>query len=209
MTADLAALGRRARLMAGAMIAAGLALAQAADAATPSATIDNFHQTLLAVMKEAEKLGVKGRYDRLAPEIDRVFDLAGMIRIASGSAWSKAAPAEQGALLAAFKHMTVGTYASRFDGYSGQSFATDGEKSGPQRTTLVNTHIDRPGKSPVALTYVLIAKDNDWRIIDVLLDTGISELAVRRSEYSRILGTEGVEGLVKALNAKADELVGR
>ena len=207
MTTPFAIVRRWMWVMAAVAITTGSMVAAASSAATPSATIENFHHALLGVMKDAEKLGFKGRYDRLAPAIDTVFDLERTLRVATNPAWTKATPAEQKALLAAFRRITLGTYASRFDGFSGQSFAINSEKSGPQQTTLVSAHIVRPGKTPVALTYVMTEKDSAWRIIDVILDTGISELATRRSEYSRILTVDGVDGLVKALNAKADQLV--
>ena len=46
-----------------------------------------------------------------------------------------------------------------------------------------------------------------WRIVDILLDNDISELAVRRSEYRRVLKKEGVDALIATLNNKADGLV--
>ena len=49
---------------------------------------------------------------------------------------------------------------------------------------------------------------NDWKIVDVLAE-GISELAVRRSEYRNVLKTRGVDGLAAVLDKKADGLVGR
>ena len=103
--------------------------------------------------------------------------------------------------------LSISTYASQFDGYSGQSFETQGQKPGPQKTVLVKTRIIDPGSDPIDLTYVTREIKGRWRIIDVLLDTGISELAVRRSEYSRILKTRGVDGLIDALNSKATQLL--
>ena len=48
-----------------------------------------------------------------------------------------------------------------------------------------------------------------WQIIDVLLDTGISELARKRSEYSQVLRSEGVPGLLRTLNDKTASLLGK
>ena len=56
------------------------------------------------------------------------------------------------------------------------------------------------------LTYVTRLIKGTWRIIDVLLDTGISELAVRRSEYRRILKSKGIDGLISILDGKAAAL---
>lgn len=176
-------------------------------ASDPEAVVGRFHDGLLAVMKEAESLGVKERYRRLEPPIARAFDLALMIRVASGSHWKKATEDQQDRLLAAFRRMSVGTYASRFDGYSGQSFETVGVRPGPQQTQLVETRIVSPDDQPVGLTYVMKMSGGDWRIADVLLDNNISELAVRRSEYRRVLKKEGPDGLIAVLEALADGLL--
>ena len=43
--------------------------------------------------------------------------------------------------------------------------------------------------------------------VDVVVDDGISELEVRRSEYRLLLENKGIDGLIRALNAKADQLM--
>ena len=173
----------------------------------PARVVTAFHDTLLGVMKNAEALGVKGRYEKLAQRIEQSFHLALMAQVSVGSHWRKATKAQTDKLVAAFSHLSISTYASQFDGYSGQSFETQGEKPGPQKTVLVKTQIIDPGSDPVDITYVTREIKGQWRIIDVLLDTGISELAVRRSEYRRILKTGGIDGLIRTLNAKADQLL--
>jgi len=47
-----------------------------------------------------------------------------------------------------------------------------------------------------------------WLISDIYLDGAISEVATRRSEFAAILKNEGVDGLIAALNRKADVLTG-
>jgi phospholipid transport system substrate-binding protein len=172
----------------------------------PTAVIDGFHQTLLDVMERAKTLGIEGRYRVLAPRIEETFDLPLMIRVAAGSRWTKASPEERARLLDAFTRLSVSTYASRFNGYSGERFETLGERPGPRNTALVETRIVRPDGAPVALTYVLEKTGDRWRVIDILLDGSVSELAMRRSEY-RNLGGGTAAGLAATLDAKADELM--
>ncbi len=169
--------------------------------------VERFQQDLLAVMKEAKILGVKGRYERLEPKIEEAFHLSLMIRVATGSFWKKATEAQRSGLVAAFKRMSVSTYANQFDGYSGQVFEIVGQRPGPQKMILVKTRIVSPGDSPAKLTYVMKEFQGRWRIVDILLDNDISELAVRRSEYRRLLKKNGVDGLIATLNDKAGELV--
>jgi phospholipid transport system substrate-binding protein len=177
-----------------------------ATADSPSAVVEGFHGNLLAVMKDADALGVAGRYQRLESPVASAFDLQRMIRVACGSYCKNVTPAKRQALLDGFTRMSVGTYAAQFDGFSGEAFETLGESPGPQGTILVKTRIVRPDDSPVGLTYVLKEVAGGWRIADVLLDDSISQLAVRRSEYRRVLRKDGVDGLVSVLNRKADQL---
>jgi len=45
-----------------------------------------------------------------------------------------------------------------------------------------------------------------WQIADIYLDGTISELATRRAEFSAILRTSGIAGLIETLNTKAAAL---
>ena len=164
--------------------------------------IDQFHASLLAVMKQADKSGVKTRYQVLEPEIEKRFNLRLMIALATGRYWRTAGKDTREQLTKAFHRFTTATYASRFSGYSGQSFKTLGVSTGPRKTELVTTKIKRPNKSSVSLTYVTRMARTGWRIVDVLIDDGISELAVRRSEYRSVLKSDGVDGLIRLLNQK-------
>ena len=47
---------------------------------------------------------------------------------------------------------------------------------------------------------------DSWLISDIYLDGAISEVATRRSEFATILESQGIDGLIAALNRKADML---
>ena len=178
-----------------------------AEATTAKQLVERFHGLLLDTMKNVVHLNVKGRYEKLAPEIKQTFHLQLMARVSSGSYWKHADDGERYRLAEAFTQHTISTYVSQFDSYSGQKFSIISEKAGPQNTILVSTRITDPSGDDVDLTYVTRQFQEKWRIVDVLLDTGISQLAVRRSEYRRILKSGGINSLIEALNAKARELV--
>ena len=173
----------------------------------PRVLVERFQGNLLTVMKEAETLGAKGRYNRLLSSIEETFYLPLMIRIASGPYWKGANQTQRSRLISAFRRMSVSRVATLFDAYAGETFEAIGEKPGPQNTLLVETRIVIPDKPPVNLIYVAKTIKERWRLIDVIVDDGISELSVRRSEYRRVLQIEGVDGLIATLNKKADELI--
>lgn len=175
----------------------------------PVATVETFHGQLLAVMKEASSTPIKARFDRLAPTMDKTFDLKRMIQVASTPQWASADEAQRNRLLSAFRQVSIATYASQFDGYTGEKFETVGERPGPQSTALVETRIVEENGNTVGLTYVLKQTGDRWLIADILLDNSVSQLAVRRSEYRRILKDSGISGLIDSLDQKANELLAK
>lgn len=184
-----------------------MAASQAAPG--PATVVGEFHDQLLAAMKRAEAESVKQRFETLSPAVDKAFDLERMIRVAGGSQWESADPAQRTTLLKAFRRLSIATYASQFDGYSGERFETVGDRPGPQDTVLVQTRIVGAEDLNAGLTYVMKETNSRWLIADILLDNSVSQLAVRRSEYRRILADSGIAGLVNTLNRKADELLAK
>lgn len=183
--------------------------APTADEAAARAVVAGFNDALLDAMKNAKTLGVVGRYDKLAPQIKRRFNLRTMIAIATGTAWMKASAAERDKLADAFGKFSIATYAKQFDSFDGQSFQIVSATPGPRGLMIVNTQLNQPGESPVKLAYVMRKGNAGWQIIDVLVDNGISQLAVRRSEYHDVLNRKGVAGLIAELNSKTAKLLGK
>ncbi len=179
--------------------------ARAADAA-PSETVEKFHSALLSAM-QADGATSKRRFDLIAPVMDQTFDFTVMIRTATGRHWRAASKDDQAGLLDAFRRASIASYASQFSSYSGERFVTGETRDGPSGTRIVSTELVTTGKS-VTLAYVLRLKDGAWRIIDILLDKGISQLAVRTAEYGRTLKDGGVALLTRTLADQAARLKG-
>jgi phospholipid transport system substrate-binding protein len=179
--------------------------AQGSDQATQR--VSSLSDALLDTMKQAKQLGVKGRYDKLSPVLAKTYDLPLMTRIAVGQNWDALTPEQQKAVVAAFTRMTTATYASRFDGFSGEQFAilqTVDQKNGDK---IVKTQIIQSNGKPVALSYLVRNTGSDWRIIDVYLNGTISELANRRAEFGAVLKSGGADALVSSLNKQGDKLL--
>lgn len=201
-------------LLAAGLLSGGIAPTQAASMGGPDGklalrVVGDFHVTLLDVMKNAKALGIKGRYERFAPEIAGRFDSQLMIALATGRYWRRAAPAQRKNLVSAFRRVSTATYAARFTGYSGQKFELVSVEPGPRGTLIVRSRIVEPAMKPVPLNYVLRKSAAGWRIVDVLAKSGISELAVRRSEYRAILQSGGIPRLISSLNEKSTRLLSR
>jgi phospholipid transport system substrate-binding protein len=185
------------------LLAAG-ALTPAA-ASDPQGLVQSFYGVLLSNMKDGRMLGEGGRYARVAPVVDRTFDIPFMTRLAVGPYWGTLTPAQQQQLMASFAHYVAATYADQFDSYSGQQLQVTGEQ--PYGADVkVQTKIVKANGEATRLDYLMRQNQGSWEISDVYLDGTISQLAVHRSEFHSILQREGVEGLVIALNRKTDLL---
>src|SRR6516165_494576 len=182
-----------------------LAESAAALAVDPQNNVRGFYNTLLTTMKEGRTLGESGRYARLAPVVDRVFDVPSMTRLAIGQSWATLPPAQQQQLTEAFRHYIAATYADRFDSYSGEQLQVTGEQP-YNADVIVQTKIVKSNGEPTTLNYLMRQNQGSWHISDVYLDGSISQLAVQRSEFNSILRRDGVDGLVMALNRKVDLL---
>jgi phospholipid transport system substrate-binding protein len=71
---------------------------------------------------------------------------------------------------------------------------------------MVQTTLRNPDGDDVDLNYRLIESDKGWRIIDVYLNGTVSELALRRSEYSAVLKREGFQKLLADADRRVAEL---
>lgn len=158
-------------------------------------------------MKAAETRDIRARFSTLEPVLDRTFDMRLMTALSTGTHWRKASAESQRALVDAFRRFSAATYAARFNGWSGQSFETLDVGDGPRGTRIVRTRINRPDQEPVPLSYVLRKNGAHWQIVDILLAAGISEIAVRRSEYSAVLKSGGTAALVRLLSDRTAKLL--
>ena len=197
------AFSRAAATLASALLALTLpapAIAQADPAIAPVQALDT---GLLQIMKAGKAAGKAGRAATIGPVVDRSFDLALMTRLAVGASWPTIAPADQQALVAAFRRLTVAQYATNFDGFAGESFTVQPQVDNRAGDRLVRTTLNQPKGSPEQLNYRLRDTGGGWRIIDVYYRNAISQLATRRSDFAAILQSGGAKALVRHLDALA------
>jgi phospholipid transport system substrate-binding protein len=194
-------------------LAAGLGLgllsypAQSAPSSSGGETVQGLYDALLNTMKNGRSLGQSGRFTRLAPVIRSTFDIATMARLSVGSSWAGLSEAQRQQVTESFGRYISAIYADRFDSYDGQRLEVTGQQPAPAGV-MVKSQIIKASGEPVKVDYMMRRNGESWLISDIYLDGAISEVATRRSEFSTILKNEGIDGLIAALNRKADMLTG-
>ena len=192
---------RRTLVLASLALCAGMALPLQPAAAAGADTVRAFYGTLMETMRAGPQLGAQGRYARLAPAIQQSFDIPFMTQLAVGPEWNSLTPAQQAQVMQAFERYVAAIYAERFHSYAGEQLKVTGESASPAGTVITSQIIKSSGE-PVHINYLM----RGGKIADVYLNGTISELATRRSEFSSILRTQGINGLITALNSKAAAL---
>src|SRR5438477_7235899 len=200
------ALARKA-LCLGVMLAASAFSYPVHAAASGGDTVQGLYDALVGTMKNGRILGQSGRFTQLEPVIRRTFDIPSMTRLSVGASWAGLSEAQRQQVTDSFCRYISAIYADRFDSYAGQKLQVTGEQPNAAGI-MVKSQIVKANGDPVNVDYMMRRNGNSWLISDVYLDRAISEVATRRSEFAAILRTDGVDGLIAALNRKADMLTG-
>jgi phospholipid transport system substrate-binding protein len=165
--------------------------------------VDKFQEELIDVMKNGKKLGYSGRYDKLKSPVTDSHDLSKIARIVVGKEWEKLSEAQQQQLVDVFSKLSIASYAHNFKDYSGESFTFDTEEETTRGGVVIHSHLTIPDDKPVKFDYMLKEKGDSWRIINIIAN-GVSDLALKRSEYTTILQREGFDSLIAKINEKID-----
>jgi phospholipid transport system substrate-binding protein len=173
--------------------------------ASGSDTVQGLYDVLLSTMKNGRTLGQSGRFAKLEPVIRRTFDIPSMAQLSVGSSWGPMTEAQRQQVTESFGRYISAIYADRFDSYAGQKLQVTGEQPAAAGV-MVRSQIVKANGEPVNVDYMMRRSGNSWLIADIYLDGAISEVATRRSEFAAILKSQGIDGLIAALNRKADIL---
>jgi len=169
------------------------------------ASVQALCDRLIANMKGARSLGFSGRVAAMGPVVDRVFDVPLMTRLTIGPKWNAIGASDQTALVGAVRRLTIAQYAANFASFDGQQFKIDPKVETRGSDKLVRTNFLLRGEQPVAIGYRLRRSGNDWKIIDVYYRDSISQLATRRSDFSRVFESGGAKALLKHLDDLANK----
>jgi phospholipid transport system substrate-binding protein len=174
---------------------------------TTGATIvvEKLHETLLDVMKNAGEQDFQDRYNVLAPVVTESFDTPLIAKVATSRYWKKLSDEKKSDFIRQFNKLSISTYASRFDSFSGESFNTLSTDSLKKGRLLIKTEISSPGDDPVRLDYLMHNKDGKWYIISVIAD-GVNDLALKRAEYASVIKKNGFDALISKINDKIRNL---
>ncbi|MEM7249844.1 MAG: ABC transporter substrate-binding protein [Pseudomonadota bacterium] len=163
--------------------------------------VESLEATIVDVMKAGPALGFEGRFQQLMPVLRRSFDLAYISELVLRRHWESLSEDERGQFTEKFSELTGAIYAGELGDYSGQVFAVVNTKPLRRGRMLVRSEL-RDGGDVDQFDYVLHQdKAESWRIVNVSVN-GVSDLALKRSEYSGVVSQSGLTALLERLDEK-------
>ncbi|ACI51072.1 conserved hypothetical protein [Gluconacetobacter diazotrophicus PA1 5] len=183
--------------------------AQSAEAApAPAAAVTAPVSALYAALGQIQAPH-SGSFDQraqlLGPVVDKVYDLETVLRASVGLRYAGLADADKQQLLGVFRQFTVARYISSFKPGGNARFTIDPtpRPSPVGSDQIVTTHIGAADDSdPTEIDYVMRSGPQGWRIVDVLLEAHISQVAAQRSDFSSTLASGNVQNLISLLQRK-------
>jgi phospholipid transport system substrate-binding protein len=186
-----------------------LSLAESARAASSDPAVNQVQaltDALLKSMRAGTTVSMAERYKQLEPVVEQVFAMPLVTRLAVGPQWASFPPDQQQALIAAYTRFTVANYAHNFHSFDGQRFEIDDNVVSRGDDKVVRTRVIPAHDVPVSLLYRMHQVDGAWKVIDVISD-GVSQLALRRSDFAVAIAAGGAPALIAHLNKSSDALL--
>lgn len=180
----------------------GAAPVSAADSPLDPAVqaIKSFYATLIDTMKRGKELGLEGRTKELKPATESAFDLTEITRLSIGPSWTGISEDQRKALVDAMERVTVFQYAKNFSKFNGEQFVVEPDAKPRSDDKIVESKLVSSDGNSVAFNYRMHPVDGHWKIVDVYLNGNISQIALRRADFSSTVQKLGPTGLVAKLN---------
>ena len=192
-------------IMMAAVLAVTSAAAQTVDKKAPDALVKHVVESVIASVKTdpAARGGDLGRVTQIVEQKFLPYaDFEHTTRLAVGSAWKDATPAQQKQLFEQFKTLLVSIYATQlmqvrdqdvkfqYKPFNAVAGATD---------AVVQTHMLNNGDD-MEVGYRLSKTPSGWKIYDINM-LGAWLIQVYRQQFAEQIARGGIDGLVKFLTA--------
>lgn len=167
----------------------------------PEQVIRDLQNALIQAMREGDNMNYQERVNFLAPIINQSHDFDLIIRTVLGGNWNQLDSDQQRLISDTFRQLSIATYAGQFKEYGGEQFEILQQRDLPREQMLIRSQLTKADKSTVDFDYVLQQGNDGWQIVNILVD-GVSDLALKRSEYRNILQRDGFQALIELLKEK-------
>lgn len=140
----------------------------------------------------------------LKSAIGGIFDYGEMAKRSLGVNWKGRSTAEQKEFVGLFSTLLENSYAGKIESYHNEKIFYDKETVDGEYAE-VKSRVVTAKRDEYSLDYRLMKQGNRWMVYDVVIE-GVSLVSNYRSQFGKIITSQGYGGLLKKLKAKSDEI---
>lgn len=175
--------------------------------ARPDAVVAALEQALLHIMQLPDA-DTADRAAVLEPVLQRTFDFRRMSRFIFGPRWQRFSTAQQEQFINALLELSCASYAANFASFDEEHFtaldANESEINSSSDRIRINRRLITKQQS-VVFNYALTRTDQGWQIANIMAK-GVSDLALKRSQYSKLYDEGGVNAVLDYIAAQTERL---
>jgi len=184
-------------------------LAPAIAVASVTDEVKSVVDRVVSIVSDKEMKKPKSEAKRraaLEKAISAIFDYNEMAKLSLGVHWRDRSASERQEFVRLFKTLLENSYADKIESYNNEKIAylkenVEGESA------EVKSKIVTAKREEFTLDYRLKKEGGKWMVCDVLIE-GVSLVANYRSQFNRIIRSQGYDALVKKLKDKSTEIKG-
>ncbi|MDD2499657.1 MAG: ABC transporter substrate-binding protein [Geobacter sp.] len=176
--------------------------------ATVTDTIKKTVNDVIHIVTDKElkkKSNEQRRRTAIKKSIATIFDSQEMAKRTLGKHWNQRTPAEKKQFVDLFATLLENSYAGKIESYNNEKIVYTKETLDGDYAE-VKSKVITPKQDEYTLDYRLMKKENGtWMVYDVIIE-GVSLVSNYRTQFNKIISTNGYAELVKKLQAKSNEL---
>ena len=134
---------------------------------------------------------------------NEIFDFGEIARRSLGRYWQPLSEPQRAEFVGLFGDLLERSYISKIELYGGEKIVYSGERVDADLAT-VSTRIMTKNGTEVPVDYRLFKRSDRWMIYDVSVE-GISLVSNYRTQFNKIIQTNGYNGLVEKMKTKQTE----
>jgi len=183
---------------------AGIFLATHACAGVTNEVKKTVDEVVKIVSDKELKKNDKKRRQLLKKTISVIFDYNEMAKRSMGKHWNQRSAAEKKQFTELFASLLENSYATKIESYNNEKIVYLKETMEGDYAELKSKVITAK-RDEFTLDYRLLNENGSWMVYDVVIE-GVSLVSNYRTQFNKIITTNGYPELVKKLQTKAEDL---
>lgn len=161
----------------------------------PDTVVDRLETMLIENMKAGDAMSFDERYASLRPLVEEIMAVERMGRYIFGRDWASFDESKRERFKQAFLDLSAATYAGQFREFGGERFDPVEVREQGEDRVVVKRRLTTGSGTKIAFDYLMLKSDAGWQIVTIITD-GVSDLAVKRTQYRRVLDERGLDPVI-------------